>query len=77
MIYFLVKLSDNHCINVSCNNKYLHEPDEEVLAEVGLCPRESLVRGEGAGVHLEDPRPVRRRQGLRVHLGQEDPEFHY
>ena len=54
----------------------LHETDEEVLAEVRLCPREFLVRSEGAGVDPEDPRPVRRRQGLRVHLGQEDPEFH-
>ena len=46
------------------------------MAEVGRHPLESLVRGERARVHLEDPRPVRRRQRLGVHLRQQDPKLH-
>ena len=55
---------------------HLHDPNEEVLAELRLGPREPLLRGQSAEVDLEYPRPVRRRQRLRVHFGEEHPEFH-
>ena len=46
------------------------------MAELRFGPREPLLRGQGAEVDLEYPRPVRRRQRLRVHFGEEHPEFH-